>query len=86
MSLSPLLDPLHIGLVAEVVFVPWFFKPAPLAIRFAGPATIGGHAEQLPAGVMNVGCEENFAASAFVAVALGTHRPKSGKKKQTANQ
>ena len=86
MSLSPLLDPFHIGLVAEVIFVRWLSEPAPLAPGFAGPTTFGGQAEKLSAGIMNVGSEENLAASAFASVALGTHRLKIGKKKQPANQ
>ena len=74
MSLPPLLDPLHVGLVAEVIFVPRFSEPAPLALRFAGTATIRGQAEKLTAGIMDVGREEIFAATALAAVGLEIHR------------
>jgi len=40
----------------------------------------------LSAGIMNVGSEENFAASALASAWLETHRPKSGKKTEPANQ
>ncbi|MPN52211.1 hypothetical protein SDC9_199867 [bioreactor metagenome] len=86
MSLAPLLDPLHMGLVAEVMFVLWFSKPAPLTPSLAGPATIGGRAEKLPVGIMRLRREENLATSAFASATLGTHRPKSGKKKHGLDQ
>jgi hypothetical protein len=74
------------GLVAEVMFVLWFSKPALLAQSLAGPATIGGRAEKLPVGIMNLRSEENLATSAFASAALGAHRPKSGKKKHGLDQ
>ena len=86
MSLAPLLDPFHMGLVAEVMLVLWFSKPAPLTRSLAGPATIGVRAEKLPVGIMNLRSEENLATSAFASATLGTHRSKSGKKKHDLDQ
>jgi hypothetical protein len=86
MSFTPLLDPFHIGLAAEVMFVLCFSEPAPLTPSLAGPATIGGRAEKLSVGIMNLRSEENLATSAFASAALGTHRLKSGKKNQGADQ
>jgi hypothetical protein len=86
MSLSPLLDPFHIGLVPEVIFIPWFPEPLPLAPSFAGPAAIGGQTEKLASGIMNVRCEENFAAAALASVSLGTHRAQNEKKTKATDQ
>ncbi|MCA1837354.1 MAG: hypothetical protein LC674_00775 [Actinobacteria bacterium] len=57
-----------------------------MAIRFACPAAIGSQTEKLPTGIMNVGKKKRMAAAAFAAVALGTHRPKRGKKTKPTHQ
>ena len=86
MGFAPLLDPLHVLSVAEVISVGWFSQPAPLTGGFAGAATSGSQTEKLTVGIMNVGSEKYFAAAALASVELGTHRPPSGKKIRPANQ
>ena len=86
MDFAPLLDPLHIGGVAEVVSIAGFPQPTPLTGGFAGPATFRSQTEKLTAGVMNVWSKTSFAAAALALVVLGTHRLPSGKKTRPSNQ
>ncbi len=86
MVFTPLLDPLHVLGVAEVISVAWLSQPAPLTLGFAGPATFRSQTENLTAGVMNVWSKTSFAAAALALVVLGPHRLPSGKKTRPSYQ
>jgi hypothetical protein len=76
MGFTPLLHPLRVLSITEVISVSWFSQPAPLAGGFAGAPTSRRQTKQLAAGIMNVGSEEDFAATALAPRELGTHRSK----------
>jgi hypothetical protein len=86
MRFAPLLDPLHVLGVVEVISTAWFSQPAPLTGGFACLATIRSRTEKLTTGIMNIGSEKHFAAAALASVVLGTHRLPSGKKTGPSDQ
>ena len=85
-SFAPLLDPLDVLVVAEVISIGWLLEPAPLTGGLAGAAAIRRRTIKLAIGIVAVRCEEDVTAAALSLVVLGAHRAPSRKKIQAPLQ
>ena len=79
---APLLDPLDVLGVAEVISIGWFLEPAPLTGGLAGAAAIRRRTIELAIGIVAVRREEDVTAAALASLVLGTHRAPNRKKNQ----
>ena len=85
-SFAPLLDPLDVLVVAEVISIGWLLEPAPLTGGLAGTTAIRRRTIKLAIGIVAVRREEDVTAAALSLVVLGAHRAPSRKKIQAPLQ
>jgi hypothetical protein len=83
---APLLDPLDVFGVPEVISIGWLLEPAPLTGGLAGAAAIRRRTIELAIGIVAVRREEDVTAAALASVVLGTHRAPNRKKIQPSVQ
>jgi hypothetical protein len=83
---APLLDPLDVLGVAEVISIGWFLEPAPLTGGLAGTTAIRRRTIKLAIGIVAVRREGDVTAAALSLVVLGAHRAPSRKKIQAPRQ
>ena len=83
---APLLDPLVVLGVAEVISIGWFLEPAPLTGGLAGTTAIRRRTIKLAIGIVAVRREGDVTAAALSLVVLGAHRAPSRKKIQAPRQ